>query len=186
MNKSFYRWSIWCSWFERMGISDRYLWLLLLRFLHSKLVKFCRLLDWPMETRPISNKLYLLTWHWQCSTTEKPNIQRQHLTIRQFHYVLFNDWHSTTFYFITTINFLFRTTISLRKHIFDWFLIISQVLIPRETGWFGFYGANTTDTIVPLEATPLWKEDWIGLRTLQEQGKLYRFATDCIHQDYHT
>lgn len=75
----------------------------------------------------------------------------------------------------------------------------SQILVPRETGWFGHFANDTTDSVVPIgadhqcwgccltsfaEETAMWKEDWIGLRTLQESGRLFRFTTTCEHQDY--
>ena len=41
---------------------------------------------------------------------------------------------------------------------------IIQTLIPRETGWFGTYAANSDTTIVPLENQPFYVNDWIGLR----------------------
>jgi palmitoyl-protein thioesterase len=60
----------------------------------------------------------------------------------------------------------------------------SQVLIPRETGWFGVFANNSVASIVPLEDQPLYKYDFIGLRTLQETGRLHRFSIPCVHNDY--
>jgi hypothetical protein len=39
-----------------------------------------------------------------------------------------------------------------------------QVLIPRETGWFGSFANNSVNAIVPLEEQPMYKYDWVGLR----------------------
>ncbi|KAL6048334.1 Palmitoyl-protein thioesterase 1 [Balamuthia mandrillaris] len=61
-----------------------------------------------------------------------------------------------------------------------------KVLIPKETGWFGFFAENSTDSIVPLEQTPLYQEDWIGLRTLDRTGRLHRFKSTCDHEDYYS
>lgn len=34
-----------------------------------------------------------------------------------------------------------------------------------------------------MEETDFWKEDWIGLKTLHEKGKLVKFKTNCSHID---
>ncbi|XP_022770198.1 palmitoyl-protein thioesterase 1 isoform X2 [Durio zibethinus] len=46
------------------------------------------------------------------------------------------------------------------------------VLIPKETSWFGYYPDGSFDTILPAQETKLYKEDWIGLKTLNEAGKV--------------
>ncbi|PKI41531.1 hypothetical protein CRG98_038042 [Punica granatum] len=46
------------------------------------------------------------------------------------------------------------------------------VLIPKETAWFGYYPDGAFKPIVPPNQTQLYTEDWIGLRTLDEAGKV--------------
>jgi len=41
------------------------------------------------------------------------------------------------------------------------------VVVPRESEWFGFYGENGK-AIVPLENSPLYTEDWLGLKAMNE------------------
>ncbi|CAG8692436.1 29974_t:CDS:2, partial [Gigaspora margarita] len=43
-------------------------------------------------------------------------------------------------------------------------------LKPRDTAWFSFY--DEEGNIVPLREQMLYKEDWIGLKTLAEAGKI--------------
>jgi len=62
--------------------------------------------------------------------------------------------------------------------------LVDTVLDPPETGWFGVFANNTWDTVIPLESQDIWIEDFIGLRTLNSQGKLHRFTTTCDHGDY--
>ncbi|OBZ68161.1 Palmitoyl-protein thioesterase 1 [Grifola frondosa] len=51
-----------------------------------------------------------------------------------------------------------------------------KTVVPKESSWFGSYAvANDTEarddkTIVPMRLQPLYTEDWIGLRTLDERG----------------
>ncbi|KAH7351709.1 hypothetical protein KP509_19G011100 [Ceratopteris richardii] len=50
-----------------------------------------------------------------------------------------------------------------------------KVLIPKETAWFGFYEENNFKTILSaneVRKTDLYKDDWIGLRALNEAGKV--------------
>ncbi|OIT32201.1 hypothetical protein A4A49_19477 [Nicotiana attenuata] len=46
------------------------------------------------------------------------------------------------------------------------------VLIPRETSWFGYYPDGAFDPILPPNKTELYTEDWIGLKTLDDSGKV--------------
>ncbi|KAK6240105.1 hypothetical protein QUC31_005574 [Theobroma cacao] len=46
------------------------------------------------------------------------------------------------------------------------------VLIPKETSWFGYYPDGSFDSVLPAQETKLYKEDWIGLKTLDEAGKV--------------
>ncbi|XP_078155838.1 alpha/beta-Hydrolases superfamily protein [Carex rostrata] len=46
------------------------------------------------------------------------------------------------------------------------------VLIPKETAWFGFYPDGSFNSVLSPQETKLYTEDWIGLRTLDEAGKV--------------
>ena len=47
-----------------------------------------------------------------------------------------------------------------------------SVVVPRESEWFGFYEIGQTDKMLAYNQTQLYIEDWIGLRTLDETGRL--------------
>ncbi|KAJ4954689.1 hypothetical protein NE237_011472 [Protea cynaroides] len=46
------------------------------------------------------------------------------------------------------------------------------VLIPRETSWFGYYPDGDFNAVLSPQETPLYVEDWIGLKTLDDAGKV--------------
>eukprot|EP00258_Populus_trichocarpa_P003329 XP_002304295.3 palmitoyl-protein thioesterase 1 [Populus trichocarpa] len=48
-----------------------------------------------------------------------------------------------------------------------------SILIPKETSWFGYYPDGAFKPIVPAKETKLYTEDWIGLRTLDEAGRVH-------------
>ncbi|KAA8522192.1 hypothetical protein F0562_012865 [Nyssa sinensis] len=46
------------------------------------------------------------------------------------------------------------------------------VLIPKETSWFGYYPDGAFEPVLLPKQTKLYTEDWIGLKTLDDAGKV--------------
>ncbi|KAG5389411.1 hypothetical protein IGI04_030952 [Brassica rapa subsp. trilocularis] len=46
------------------------------------------------------------------------------------------------------------------------------VLIPKETSWFGYYTDEGFGTLLSTQETKLYTEDWIGLKALDDAGKV--------------
>ncbi|KAM3262468.1 hypothetical protein ACQJBY_052911 [Aegilops geniculata] len=46
------------------------------------------------------------------------------------------------------------------------------ILIPRETSWFGYYPDGAFDPVLPPQQTKLYQEDWIGLKALDDVGRV--------------
>ncbi|CAH9134151.1 unnamed protein product [Cuscuta epithymum] len=46
------------------------------------------------------------------------------------------------------------------------------VLIPKETSWFGYYPDGAFEPVLPPQQTRLYIEDWIGLKALDDAGKV--------------
>lgn len=55
------------------------------------------------------------------------------------------------------------------------------VVDPRETSWFGYYPDNDDKTIVPLQEQDIYTQDWIGLKQLDESGRLFFLKTPGDH-----
>ncbi|KAI0768725.1 alpha/beta-hydrolase [Trametes elegans] len=53
-----------------------------------------------------------------------------------------------------------------------------KTVVPKESSWFGSYAPPDPDsveaekTIVPMRLQPLYRDDWIGLRTLDRSGRV--------------
>ncbi|KAL3651128.1 hypothetical protein CASFOL_007531 [Castilleja foliolosa] len=47
-----------------------------------------------------------------------------------------------------------------------------KILVPKETSWFGYFPDGSWETILPAQETTLYTEDWIGLKSLDEAGKV--------------
>ncbi|KZT67183.1 alpha/beta-hydrolase [Daedalea quercina L-15889] len=64
-----------------------------------------------------------------------------------------------------------------------------ETVVPKESSWFGAYAVpdNASDvsteekTIVPMRLQPLYLEDWIGLRKLDERGAVVLETCDGEH-----
>ncbi|KAG8721358.1 hypothetical protein FRC08_013721 [Ceratobasidium sp. 394] len=65
-----------------------------------------------------------------------------------------------------------------------------QTVVPKETSWFGSYKAvNLSDpdsikedeTIIPLRQQPIYQDDRIGLRTLDESGRIHFVTCEGAH-----
>jgi len=50
---------------------------------------------------------------------------------------------------------------------------LDTVVIPRDSEWFGFYAPGSTSQLIGMMDQPIYKEDWIGLKTLYESGRLH-------------
>merc|ERR1711936_386153 len=54
-------------------------------------------------------------------------------------------------------------------------------IIPKESSMFEFYVPGQDEDILPLEESLLYKEDWIGLKYLNEEGKLHFYTVPGHH-----
>jgi len=58
------------------------------------------------------------------------------------------------------------------------------VVVPKDSSWFAFYADNSLSTIIPLQQQPTYTEDWIGLKTLDEAGKLHFETSPFEHMHF--
>jgi len=58
------------------------------------------------------------------------------------------------------------------------------VVIPRESEWFGFYTPGQDQEITDLQDSQIYQEDWIGLKTLDENGQLVFLGTEGDHLEF--
>ena len=58
-----------------------------------------------------------------------------------------------------------------------------HIVVPKESAWFGFFKTGQDSVLVNVTETEQYQQDWIGLRTLNEAGRLAFHAVDCTHQN---
>ncbi|WRX17118.1 Palmitoyl protein thioesterase - like 2 [Theobroma cacao] len=56
-----------------------------------------------------------------------------------------------------------------------------NVLIPRETSWFGYYPNGAFKPVIHPQETKLYTEDWIGLKTLEDAGRVHYISVSGGH-----
>jgi len=50
-----------------------------------------------------------------------------------------------------------------------------SIVEPRETELFGFYKPGQSQELYTLRESPLYQEDWIGLKQLDTTGRLHLY-----------
>jgi len=55
---------------------------------------------------------------------------------------------------------------------------------PIASEWFGFYETGQDIITIPLQQSDLYIEDWIGMKTLDQQKKLQFFAVVGDHLQF--
>lgn len=58
-----------------------------------------------------------------------------------------------------------------------------KAIIPNSSTWFGFYGADRNE--FPIEETSTYQRDRIGLKVLDESGKLFFLLSPGEHLELH-
>ncbi|CAK9204150.1 unnamed protein product [Sphagnum troendelagicum] len=70
-------------------------------------------------------------------------------------------------------NEIYKKRLSSLNHLTLIMFTEDVILTPPQTAWFGYYANNDFGgEILPANETDLYKEDWIGLQTLDKAGKL--------------
>ena len=54
----------------------------------------------------------------------------------------------------------------------------------KESSHFGYYMTNQTEIVEPFEETDLFREDWIGLKQMETDGKVHLLSMDGDHMDF--
>jgi len=57
---------------------------------------------------------------------------------------------------------------------------------PKESQHFEFYSPGSSEELIPLRESPIYTEDRIGLKTLDEAGKLHFISIDGDHLQFST
>lgn len=60
---------------------------------------------------------------------------------------------------------------------------LSETVSPAQSAHFWTYTPGNKTVLLPLHDQPLYRDDWIGLRTIDEQGKLHLEHCPGEHMD---
>ena len=56
-----------------------------------------------------------------------------------------------------------------------------DIVEPKESAHFEFYSPGQDNEVLALNESALYRDDWLGLKSLDERGKLHFFAVDGKH-----
>ncbi|GAU99483.1 hypothetical protein RvY_10480-1 [Ramazzottius varieornatus] len=59
-----------------------------------------------------------------------------------------------------------------------------SMVYPLESEWFGYYCPGQAETMCHLQNSTLYTEDWLGLKKMDEAGKLHFLAVDGDHLQF--
>ncbi|XP_042233700.1 palmitoyl-protein thioesterase 1-like isoform X1 [Homarus americanus] len=62
--------------------------------------------------------------------------------------------------------------------------LADSMVVPVESEWFGFYTPGQDVEVLPLQQTQLYIEDRLGLKEMDETGKLHFLTQDGDHLDF--
>eukprot|EP01006_Ploeotia_vitrea_P008536 TRINITY_DN20466_c0_g1_i2.p1 TRINITY_DN20466_c0_g1~~TRINITY_DN20466_c0_g1_i2.p1 ORF type:complete len:202 (+),score=33.33 TRINITY_DN20466_c0_g1_i2:355-960(+) len=57
------------------------------------------------------------------------------------------------------------------------------IVVPRKSPWFNFYKPGEDKIVYPFFETAQYKDDYLGLKEMDHNGKLKFYAADCDHQN---
>jgi len=58
------------------------------------------------------------------------------------------------------------------------------MVVPKETAWFGFYNGSDTSTVLRLHQQDMYKQDWLGLKLLDLQGRIEFLSAPGEHMQF--
>jgi len=136
----------------------------------------CPYLDWVMD-------LVLTSWTDEWVQT--------HLTFAAYwkdpfamdDYLLYNSYLADINNEREVKNATYKEHITSLNTVLLIFSTIDNIVIPMQSPWFYFYAEGSDTIIVPMNESQQYNQDWIGLKTLNEAGKLQMYGIDCDHQD---
>ena len=56
-----------------------------------------------------------------------------------------------------------------------------DIVDPKESAHFEFYSPGQDEEVLALNESVLYREDWLGLRSLDQSGRLHFFGVDGKH-----
>ncbi|GLI68395.1 hypothetical protein VaNZ11_012781 [Volvox africanus] len=78
-------------------------------------------------------------------------------------------------------NPLYPTNLASLERLVLYRFVDDETVVPRDSAWFSFFDG---ERLMPLREQAMYNEDWIGLRTLDEQGRLIMDDIPGMHMQF--
>jgi len=123
-----------------------------------------------------------------------PEIQSKLVQAQYWHDPIHSDVHRRNSQYIGPINNEVREGVAINQEYkknlqtLNKFVMVKGLkdttVLPRDTSWFEFYADGDDRTVVPLRESRIYKEDLLGLRQMDEDGKLEFLTTPGNHMSF--
>jgi palmitoyl-protein thioesterase len=83
-----------------------------------------------------------------------------------------------------TKNATYRQRIMSLDHFVLVYFQADSVIFPRISEWFGYFANGSNTQVVPLQQSPQYTQDWLGLKTLDQRGALTFLSSPGDHLQF--
>lgn len=129
-----------------------------------------RMLDYGAYTRFVQAVLVQAQyWH-------DPTKQQEYVEVSQFLADINNEREVKNETYKTNLNQLENLVMVMFEN--------DTMVVPRESAHFGFYADGQDKTVVPLQQTKIYTQDYLGLRQMDKDGKLVMLQTEGDHLQF--
>ncbi|KAK0409770.1 hypothetical protein QR680_004745 [Steinernema hermaphroditum] len=80
-----------------------------------------------------------------------------------------------------TFNETYKTNLQKLENFVMIKFLKDNMVVPKESEWFGFYADNDVSKLLPMEETELYQKDLIGIKQMNADGKLHFLTVDADH-----
>jgi len=87
---------------------------------------------------------------------------------------------------LPTKNSTYKKNIVALEHLVLVYGTADTVIVPQQSAWFYFYAPGSSTNVIPIQNQSIYTEDWLGLKTLNDTGRLIFYETNCTHYEHHT
>ncbi|XP_054712477.1 palmitoyl-protein thioesterase 1-like [Uloborus diversus] len=114
-------------------------------------------------------------------------IQKHLVQAQYWHDPLHEDEYKAKSIFLADINNervrneTYKTNLKKLENFVMIMFLQDHMVDPKESEWFGYYKPGQSNDILKLQDTELYKEDWLGLKEMDQKGKLHFLEIDADH-----
>jgi len=84
----------------------------------------------------------------------------------------------------STKNPLYKKNLATLNNFIMFQFLNDTVVVPKESEWFGYFADGSLSKKLTLQQMPIYQQDWIGLKILDQAGKLQMLGCPGNHMQF--